>query len=135
MRLSPKESEVQKACLDLLKIHPKIAWVHRMNVGGMTRTYRKRGVNEVGERYIRFAFKGCSDIIGQMRDGRFFAWEVKRPGKQPTTDQQAFSDAVNGAGGVAGWSDNVGTLYKFLQTLEMLPPEVLQFKRPLLEMN
>lgn len=56
--------------------------------------------------------KGSSDLIGivRMRDlnlGRFFALEVKRPGKNPTPDQLAFIDTVHAMGGAGGWVTSV----------------------------
>lgn len=39
--------------------------------------------------------------------GRFFALELKRPGKKPTTEQLTFLAHVRSRGGYAGWADNV----------------------------
>ena len=96
---STTEAQVQSAVLALLKRHPAVAWAHRMNTGVAvvpeTKTTRRR--------FIRFAFKGCSDIIGQLRDGRFLAVECKRPvGGLVTDEQMAFIEVVNVAHGVAG---------------------------------
>jgi hypothetical protein len=44
--------------------------------------------------------KGVSDILGAYR-GRLLAIEVKRPGKNPTPDQQRFLDRVKIEGGVS----------------------------------
>jgi len=104
----PAEREVLHACLDVCQIHPKIAWAYRMNVGGFR--------NEHGQ-FVKFGFKGCSDIIGQITDGRFFAWEVKRPGKKPTADQRAFLEVVAWTGGVAGWCDDGMVLMQCLDSL------------------
>lgn len=51
---------------------------------------------------------GCSDILGQMKDGRLLAVEVKRPGWSGPTDarehaQAAFLEKVRRFGGVAGF--------------------------------
>lgn len=52
---------------------------------------------------IRFGLAvGSSDLIGWTLTGKFLAIEVKRPGKNPTKEQQNFLDAVTKAGGVAG---------------------------------
>ena len=93
----PLERDVQSAVLDMLKLRRDVAWFERMNTGGM--------VNPNGQ-YVRFGFKGCADILGQMRDGRFLAIEVKRPGAVPTEEQQEFLGRVQRAGGVAfvAWS-------------------------------
>ena len=59
------------------------------------------GAYEVDSRFIRFGFKGCSDIIGQLKDGRFLAIEAKRPGGLPTPDQINFMLKVARHKGVA----------------------------------
>lgn len=44
--------------------------------------------------------KGIPDILG-VYHGRFLAIEVKRPGCNPTADQQKFLDRINAEGGLA----------------------------------
>lgn len=68
------ESYVLTECLSYLKDHPKVAWAVRMNTGA-ARLPGRRG----NEQMVRFSFAGCSDIIGQLIDGRFLAVECKRP--------------------------------------------------------
>ena len=82
-----------------------------MNVGGFR--------NEHGQ-FVKFGFKGCSDIIGQIVDGRFFAWEVKRPGNKPTADQYAFLEVVANTGGISGWCADVNILVKYLDALNII---------------
>jgi hypothetical protein len=53
------------------------------------------------KRFLRFAFPGCSDILGQLASGHLLAIEVKRPSTQPTPEQAAFLAQVNTAGGLA----------------------------------
>jgi len=89
------ESAVLKAVLVALRIHPMVAWAERMNV--MSQTLQYKGV----DRYVKAGFKGLSDIIGMLRDGRFLAVEVKRPGGQPTQAQIEFLGLVDRSGGVA----------------------------------
>ena len=93
----PYERDVLAGCLKALALHRRVAWAHRMNVGGM--------VNAAGQ-HVRFGFKGCSDIIGQLVTGEFLAIECKRLGERPTDDQVAFLGRVQRAGGVAfvAWS-------------------------------
>lgn len=88
-----KESDVLSACLHLLSVHPAVAWAARMNTGAY----------EVDGRYVRFGFVGCSDIMGQMKDGRLLAFECKRPGGKLTWEQEAFLDRVRRHKGLAGW--------------------------------
>lgn len=86
----PLERDVLAAVLAALKIHPAVAWSQRMNVGAF----------RDDDRYVRVGFVGCPDIIGQLRDGRFLAVEVKRPGGKATDEQAAFLSRVVAAGGV-----------------------------------
>ena len=85
------EIEIQRTIMKLLARHPAIGWAKRMNVGG---AYLKG-------RWVEFAFAGCSDIIGQLRTGEFFACEVKRPGVQATVEQGEFIGKVNSFHGMA----------------------------------
>lgn len=97
------ESEVQKQCLDFLSLHNIFAW--RQNVGGFKK----------GNSYIRFAFKGCSDILGICPDGRFLAVECKKPdGGVLSKEQRDFLVNVKKNGGVAIIANTVETLRKEL---------------------
>ncbi len=92
-RPGASESQVLSAVLALLRRHPAVAWVERMQVGAY----------ETDERYIRYGFVGLSDVIGQMKDGRLLAVEVKREhGGVVSAAQQAFIDRVRAHGGVSG---------------------------------
>jgi hypothetical protein len=92
------EAQVLAAVLAFLRHHPRVAWATRMNVGAM----------ETDNGMVRFGFVGCSDIIGQMRDGRFLAIECKREkGNQLSDAQAAFLDRVRASNGVAGMARSV----------------------------
>ena len=90
------EAEFQRSALKYLWHHPKVAWVARMNTGAKGR--------------IKFGFPGLSDIIGQTRDGKFIAIELKRliiqkkgyKVTQATTEQVDFIEKININGGYAG---------------------------------
>mgnify|MGYP001559777725 CR=1 FL=1 len=88
-----KESHIQKAILDYLKLKGILCFKHR-NVG----IYKK----DTGK-YIPLAYgeKGIADILGCTPDGRFIACEVKVPGKKPSPDQVVFLDKVKKQGGIA----------------------------------
>jgi hypothetical protein len=103
----PLERDVLADVLAALKLHPRVAWAHRFNTGAM----------EVDGRCIRFAFAGCSDILGQLADGRFLAVEVKRPGSQPTPAQQTFLLNVARHGGCAFVARSAADVWKALPTL------------------
>lgn len=81
----PLERDIQRAILQLLAVHPRVAWAARMNVG------QAEHLNADGTtRRVRFAFRGCPDIIGQLKDGRSLLIEVKRADGRMTEDQVAF---------------------------------------------
>lgn len=97
-KVKATETQIVASCLQALMLHRCVAWVNRMNVGAV------KIKNEGKERFVRFAFKGCSDIIGQLTDGRFLAVECKVQGNKMTEAQQGFLDKValhNGVSGVA----------------------------------
>lgn len=111
---NPKETDRQAEIIRYLMTEPRVKFVIRQNSGG---------------RFIKGAFvwfyklfikgyepvhgKGVADLIGQLRDGRFFAIEVKRPDsttqKERAALQLAFLATVRDAGGAAGiaetWQD------------------------------
>lgn len=95
--LEVAEAEVLPAVLELLRWHPLVAWVERMNRGGFYR----------GSQYINFGFDGMPDLTGQMKTGARLECEVKRPGKRPTAEQAAHLARVREHGGVAFWADSV----------------------------
>lgn len=77
--------------LKALNAHPAVAWAHRCNSGAA----------RVGNRFIRFGWPGCPDVLGQLTDGRLLGVEVKAPKGKPSPEQTAFLARINGAGGVA----------------------------------
>ena len=52
-------------------------------------------------RFIRFGFKGCPDVLGQMRDGRLLGVEVKAQAGRLRPEQALFLERIRCAGGVA----------------------------------
>lgn len=90
----PREIDRVSQCLRLLRLRGVCAW--RQNTGG---AYYGTGPKR---RFVRFAAKGCSDILGCLPpSGRLLAVEAKQPGRQPAADQQAFLAAIAAAGGLA----------------------------------
>jgi hypothetical protein len=94
--VEPTEAQVLRAVQRALELHPRVAWVARIN-SGAGRIQRAIGASQ----WMRFGFPGCSDLIGQTVEGLFLAVEVKRPSGKPTVDQTAFLERVRAAGGVA----------------------------------
>jgi hypothetical protein len=75
-------------------------WARRFNTGAVCiegRDARGRRTR----RFVRYAFPGCSDILGQLASGHFLACEVKRPSTRPTPEQAAFLEQVRCNGGLA----------------------------------
>ncbi len=90
------EADVLPVVLMALRLHPRVAWAHRVNTGGTQ--YPKAGG---GVYHVRFGWPGMLDITGQMKDGRRLDVEVKRPGGKLTDDQAATIATVKRYGGVA----------------------------------
>ena len=82
-----KETDIQHNILTFLKHKGIHCW--RNNTG-------RRGK-------VNYGFKGSSDIIGILPDGRFLAIEVKKPKQKPSADQREFLDRINSFGGFAIW--------------------------------
>jgi hypothetical protein len=108
--LSPTEHQVQSACLEYLAVCPAVAWAERINTGAV-----KIPAANGRDRFIRFGFPGCSDIIGMLKDGRFLAVEVKSPVGRATEAQEAFLSQVATHGGVAGVVRSVDALKDLLE--------------------
>nr|WP_326527942.1 VRR-NUC domain-containing protein [Rhodoferax sp.] len=85
------ESAALVEVLKALKAHPAVVWAERMNSGAA----------KVGNRFIRFGFKGCPDVLGQLRDGRLLGVEVKSPTGKLRPEQSVFLERIRGAGGVS----------------------------------
>lgn len=103
-----KESEIQKAALGLLEVHPQVAFAFRVNTAsgylvGAT-NWKKLLAGAIATRamarFIRFAFPGCSDILGMLKGGRFLACEVKTATGTLSEEQGAFLTMVNRFGGL-----------------------------------
>lgn len=103
-----KNARTESACLlEVLKAlrgHPAVAWVERQNSGAF----------KDGNRFVRFGWPGCADILGQLRDGRFLAVEVKAPGGRLSEAQAFFLDRVRAAGGVAFVASSAADVFRNL---------------------
>ena len=99
------ECDVLSACLEVLSVHPAVAFAWRQNTG---LAFSQRQA-------VRFSFKGCSDILGALKGGRFLAVETKATGKTASDDQQAFLDAVNAGGGLGVCVDDPQKLIDVLE--------------------
>lgn len=93
--------------LKALKAHPAVAWCERQNSGAAN----------VGGRFIRFGWLGCSDVLGQLRDGRFLAVECKSPTGKLRPEQSLFLERINGAGGIGFMARDVHDVLRALGPL------------------
>jgi len=106
----PLERDIQKACLQLLRVHPKVAYCWRANSG----TFTEQNADG-SQRYISAnSAPGCPDILGYLKGGRFLAIEVKRPGGKPSRLQEQFLDRARAAGALAAVVDDPQQLVDLL---------------------
>ncbi len=77
--------------LQALSAHPDVAWCERMNSGAV----------RIGKRFVRFGWKGCPDVLGQLTDGRLLGVEVKAAKGKLRPEQTIFLERIRCAGGVA----------------------------------
>ena len=93
---TPRKNDRREAAalvevLKALVTHPAVAWCERMNSGAA----------RIGARFVRFGFKGCPDVLGQLRDGRLLGVEVKSQTGRLRPEQAVFLERIRCAGGVA----------------------------------
>ena len=97
-------SEVLKA----LRAHPAVVWCERMNSGAA----------KIGNRFIRFGFTGCPDVLGMLTDGRLLGVEVKAPKGKLRPEQAFMLERINGAGGVGFVARNCLDVIRALNQLK-----------------
>lgn len=90
----------------------------RSVVGGLLRLYY--ALKSRKQRFVQFAFPGCSDILGQLTTGHFLAVEVKRPSTKATKEQAEFLAQVDAAGGLALIARSVDDVQTALARFEPL---------------
>lgn len=114
MAVQPKRTNARPEAAALhevllaLKAHPAVSWAERMNSGAA----------RIGNRFVRFGFPGCPDVLGQLRDGRVLACEVKAAKGKLRPEQSVFLDRVRGAGGVAFVARNCNDVLNQLKGLQ-----------------
>jgi hypothetical protein len=118
LRLKPLEAserQILAAILRYLRVERRVSWFERFNTGaGVAESMDKHG--RVRRRFIRFAFKGCSDILGQLADGRLLAIEVKSRLGVISDEQAVFIARVKAAGGFALVARSVDDVVAALNT-------------------
>lgn len=91
--------------LRALRNHCSVAWANRQNSGAY--------MTPEGQ-FVRFGWPGCSDVLGQMKDGRLLAVEVKSPTGRLRPEQASFLAMVDAAGGVAFVARNCADVHRAL---------------------
>lgn len=85
------------ACLKRLQSLGRVVWYARFNTAAGKLQYPGSKVSQ----YMKFAFVGCPDLLGQLPDGRLLAIEVKRPSGRVTEAQAAFLEKAEHYGALA----------------------------------
>ncbi|MDO9012287.1 MAG: hypothetical protein Q7U78_10860 [Gallionella sp.] len=85
------EAGALREVLKALTAHPAVAWCERMNSGAA----------KIGNRFVRFGWPGCPDVLGQLKDGRLIGVEVKAAKGKLRPEQTIFLERIRCAGGVA----------------------------------
>ena len=119
----PDEHSIQDAILRYLTLDPRIAWTERFNTGAHVLEETKPN-GKKSRRFIRYAFKGCADLLGQTVDGRFLAIEVKTRSGRPTSDQERFLRKVNDNNGIGFVARSVEEVQRVLNCSGIKPPGV-----------
>ena len=89
---TPLEADSLREVMQASKTHSLVAWCERQNTGDA----------KVGGRFIKFGWRGCSDLLGQLKDGRLLALECKHSkGGKLSTKQAPFIAMVPQFGGCA----------------------------------
>jgi len=103
------EAQIQKAILQYLRLHLDVAWVARFNSGAFIESYGGH------DRYIQAnSLKGCPDIMGMLKGGRYFCVEVKSAKGRLTQDQDNFILRVLEGGGYAGVARSIEDVDRIL---------------------
>ena len=90
------EAAALKEVLIALAAHSAVAWCERMNSGAA----------KIGNRFVRFGWRGCPDVLGQLKDGRLLGVEVKADKGRLRPEQTIFLERIRLAGGVAFMARN-----------------------------
>jgi hypothetical protein len=103
-----KEGAALVEVLKALRAHPAVAWAERQNSGAA----------EVGNRFIRFGWVGCPDILGQLIDGRFLGCEVKSATGRLRPEQSLFLARINQAGGLGFMARDLRDVHRELAVIQ-----------------
>ena len=117
--LVPLEHDIQRAIRDALERHPAVEAVYRINGGAKI---VEAFVDEKGKKHPRRYVKnhdvpGMSDLwiwLKPRYGARQIFIEVKRPGKEPSDEQEEFLERARLRGHIAFWADDAADAWKRL---------------------
>lgn len=112
-RPEPTEADVLASVLQYLELarrQRRVVWYARTNTGAGRLVQRDGTPGQ----WMRFGWRGCPDVLGQLPDGRLLALEVKRPSGRVRPDQQAFLDLALSAGAAGGIVRSVDDVHVLL---------------------
>lgn len=125
---SQRETEILRDVLRYLENEPRVAFATRVNSGGahvkdryleFSRTVSKHWPAEIKSRgpagKITIDGPVVLDIVGMLTGGRYFEFEVKRPGEKPSLAQEKKMQLVRERGGISAiiecWPDAALALF------------------------
>ena len=119
---SAAEADVLRDVLALLNLHPRVAFAFRLNTasgflvpaGSWKAMLGGALARATMARFLRFAFPGCSDILGMLKGGRFLAIECKSSTGTASDEQLAFLTSVIEHGGLGVLARGVGDVLRAL---------------------
>jgi len=107
----PSEAIVMRAVLKYLRLRrDRVAWVERLNSGAGQLAF----ADGARSQWMRFAWRGAPDLLGQLTDGRILCVEVKAPSGRLRPDQELFLATVRNQGGCAFVARSVDDCKEFL---------------------
>lgn len=109
------EKDVQKACLQLLQQHPRVAIVDRINSRVVDVVDRK---SKTGTRPMRTAPKGHADLKGMLVGGRYFECECKSSNGELTDEQAERLARINRNGGLGFVARSADDVLKYIPMKE-----------------
>lgn len=86
------------AALNQLQALGRVVWYARFNTAAGRLQY---GDSRGASQWIKFGFKGCPDVLGQLPGGKLLCIEVKSPSGKVTGDQAAFIEKAGHHGALA----------------------------------
>ena len=106
--LDRKEAAALVEVLAALRSHAAVAWCERMNSGAA----------RMGAHFVRFGWRGCPDVLGQLKDGRLLGVEVKGPDGKLRPVRPCFWSASAPPVAWHSWPETAATHCASLKTIK-----------------